>query len=218
MKNIAFLLHGTAKKADRLRNRIPEVFDGHFDYTLFSTERTGHTITLAKEAVDMGYTHIIIAGGDGSNNEMANGVISAFRSDKMPNAASGENLDLEGLSGIRVGLLPAGSGNDFAKTIGVGDDLQQLKQWIETDSHRMIDVGWVECEAPEGGRHDRYYMNITDTGMGGVVAQRLGTGWKWLGSDLRYAKAIVTTFLTYKKKGNQMFFRRFFLGRSGYEH
>jgi diacylglycerol kinase family enzyme len=69
---------------------------------------------------------------------------------------------------------------------------------VEEDSFKTIDLGLVEFQNKAGEKQIRYFINITDVGMGGVVAERLSRYSKWMGAYLTYQRAILTTLLSYK--------------------
>ena len=78
-----------------------EPLDG-VDFVL--TEGVGHAAALAKEAIEAGCDLIVAAGGDGTVNEVANGMMMA------------------GAEGVRLGIIPLGTGNDFAHALGIVGD------------------------------------------------------------------------------------------------
>ena len=59
--------------------------------------------------MEEGFTHFIAVGGDGTLNEIVNGLIEAFRTEN--------GYDWERISQIKIGILPSGSGNDFIKNL-----------------------------------------------------------------------------------------------------
>ena len=58
--------------------------------------------------------------------------------------------------------MPKGSGNDFSKTVGVNYDLQLLKQLIEADRYKEIDLGLAVYQNITGGTAKRYFINIRE--------------------------------------------------------
>ncbi|MCH8240748.1 MAG: hypothetical protein IIB62_12015 [Proteobacteria bacterium] len=99
---------------------------------------------------------------------------------------------------VTVGLLPYGTGNDFSKTIGMRNDIEQLAGLIENDQTQPVDIGEVQYKSHEGVTKTRYYINITDIGIGGLVVKTVNQSSKFLGPDLTYKKAILQAFFTYK--------------------
>ena len=185
MKQIAFILHGKIKNHDKIIAGLKTHFSEVGALTFLVTQRANHASELACTAVLNGATHIICMGGDGSLNEVINGIMSA----------SADNLN-----DIRIGLLPYGTGNDFARTMGITHKIESLKAWIKEDSYRLIDLGWAEYYDGNGQQLKRYFVNITDVGIGGAIAQRLANSSKFWGSTITYQKAILAALLTYKNQ------------------
>ncbi len=94
----------------------------NIDTKIVKTKKKGHASQLAKELAEQGFTHIASVGGDGTLNEMASALID------YPECV--------------VGLIPAGTGNDFAQIPGLSEHFEQ-KDWdvfFEANTH-PIDVG-----------------------------------------------------------------------------
>ena len=77
------------------------------DFDLVRTERPWHATELAAQAASAGFELIVAAGGDGTTNEVVNGLLAAAK---------------DGVAGT-LGIIPVGSGSDFANTVGVPADL-----------------------------------------------------------------------------------------------
>jgi YegS/Rv2252/BmrU family lipid kinase len=182
MKNLAFIIHGKVTHRDRLVNELKNIFKGDYTLQFLYTEHKDHSIELATHAVVNDATHVICVGGDGSLNEVANGIMQVRN----------EN--------VRMGALPNGTGNDFVKTMQVTNNINDLKKYIDADSYREIDLGLVQFMGIDGKTSQRYFINITDVGMGGVVAEKLSSASKWMGATVKYQKAILSTLLTYKNQ------------------
>ncbi len=179
MRKTCFVFHGKFKGSREVQ-RITETFSSGYEVSFLFTEHAGHAIDLARQAALQGNNYIIAAGGDGTNNEVANGIM------------------LSGVTGVKMGLLPYGTGNDFAKTLGLTNNHTILKELIEKESFRQIDLGEVAFKDEQGKDAMRYFINIADVGLGGHIARKIAGSTKWLGAFVTFQKAIVTTFLTYK--------------------
>lgn len=181
MKTVAFILHGKWSRHENLTLQLNTACSQVGYACSFSfSQHYRHAIELAKNAVLNGAAVVVSVGGDGLLNEVINGVLQA-KNDT-----------------VRVGVLPMGSGNDFAKTIGATIDCFQLLQWIKNDCHQTLDLGLAQFTSPEGNPTERYFNNITDVGMGGNIAQKLHSSNRWLGAFLTYQYHIITTLLGYK--------------------
>ncbi len=90
------------------------------------TERKGHASELARAAADQGYDRIISAGGDGTAHEIINGLVQESRSP------------------VTLGLIPIGSGNDYAYGLNLSDDPQLAIKKIFTGERRDIDLARLD--------------------------------------------------------------------------
>lgn len=159
---------------------------------MFPTSHSGHATQLAREALLNGNTIIACAGGDGSLNEVVNGMMQAFQ--------QGPSILKEQ---ARLLIIPRGTGNDFVKTIKSPFDVSDLLTLLRKDSYSLTDLGLARYTDTAGKEIERYFLNITDVGMGGEVAEKLSGYSKWMGSFLTYQRAILTTLITYRHRSVQ---------------
>lgn len=120
------------------------------DFDLVRTERVGHGIQLARAAALAGYQVIVAAGGDGTVNEVLNGLMEARKTSKNRPA---------------LGVLCTGRGNDFAPCVNIPGDLQSAFQVLKDDHRRIIDIGRVA-----GGKfpNGRYFANNVGVGFDAI--------------------------------------------------
>lgn len=155
MKHFVLILNPTAGKGHAAQ-RKPEIEaffnDNKLNYTTEVTEKPGHAIDLAKKYASQENTIIVAAGGDGTCNEIVNGMMLAKKDhpDLMPIMA----------------VLAIGRGNDFAFSVGVPTELgADLDQLIHGKTHPM-DVGEVKGgNYPQG----RYFGNGIGVGFDAIV-------------------------------------------------
>jgi diacylglycerol kinase (ATP) len=183
MKKIAFIIHAKAKQKQALIKDINLLFDlPDFETQVFETQHYQDAIILAQNAADKGFTHIIACGGDGTLNEVLNGIL------------------LSKNTGVKLGLIAKGSGNDFIKTIQSPATLVALRQAILQDSSLKIDIGKASFQSRENKPETRFFINITDVGLGGEIAQELFLSKKIFGPSLTYQYFIIKKLLTFKPK------------------
>lgn len=193
---LAFLINGTAKGLKTLTDNINNTFK-EFDPKIFTSEYAGHIVDLAKTAVARGYDNIIICGGDGTLNEGINGIIESF---KIGLGDTQDAYDWEKIAKIKIGVFPFGSGNDFSKTVNITKDISYLKNLINQQRSQLIDIGWVSYFKSEQNPAHRFFINITDVGMGGEAVLKLqNKKIPMLGPDFNYFWAITSTLATYEK-------------------
>lgn len=182
MKKIAFICHGKLKNLVSVENEVNTVFNSGYDYKFLITRHCDHGIELAQQSVANGAEYVICIGGDGSLNEVANGIMNS------------------GSENVKMGVLPKGTGNDFARGLGITFDIEALKKMIEVDTYRNIDLGLAQFINPKGQQSSRYYINITDIGIGGFIAQNLVNASKAFGPTITYQKALIKGLIKYRKQ------------------
>jgi YegS/Rv2252/BmrU family lipid kinase len=141
--------------------------------TLFS-EKPGQLGALAHEAALRGATLLVVVGGDGSVNEVANGVA--------------------GLEGVEVAVIPRGTGWDFVRTYGIPHELDGALEVALTGRSRRIDLGRVFFRAWDGSDGEAYFANVASAGMSGAIAQRANETTKALGGKVSYLWATLAVF------------------------
>jgi diacylglycerol kinase (ATP) len=127
------------------------------------SNKPGSAQRFTSAALRKGCDLIIAAGGDGTLNEVINGV--------------GENL-----GDARVGLLPLGTGNDFARSIGVPDDLDTAIDLIVHGETRAVDLVRVTSDEV------RYFVNVSAGGFSGLVDEKLTPEMKKTWGPLAYLR------------------------------
>ena len=157
-----------------LRARIP-AFD------LVFTERPGHATDIAREATAR-YDRIALVGGDGTLNEVVNGLIA----DDRPLRPD-----------LVLGIIPYGTGGDFVRTLGIPRDLDGAAERLATGTAREVDVGKVCYRRPDGSEGIRYFINEGEIGMGAAVCEVVNRSSKRWGGRLSYLRAILVTALRY---------------------
>ena len=109
---------GSGSHAEQIRSLAEE-----FGYDVEETEDAGDAVALTKAAISDGATVIGAAGGDGTLNEVLQGVDA-----------------LDAFEEVTVGVIPVGTGNDFAENVGISDAREAFRA-LETGERRRIDVG-----------------------------------------------------------------------------
>jgi diacylglycerol kinase (ATP) len=121
------------------------------DYEIISTEYPRHAIDLAEQAATNGFDYVISVGGDGTSNEVLNGLMQAWN---------------KGYRGAIMGIIGVGRGNDFAFGFSIPAGLEEGFKIIHKNQPRNMDVGLiVGGDFPEG----RYFGNGVGIGFDAVV-------------------------------------------------
>ncbi len=147
------------------------------------TREPGHATTLAREAVTAGYRTIVSVGGDGTLNEVVNGLIVDGRADPE----------------VKLGLIPVGTGSDFGRGIGLPRDPLQAALHLLQAQPCWFDVGQITCKLGEG-TNTRYFINVAGLGFDGAVCDRVNRSSKALGGTIPYLSSLLVTLFTYRNK------------------
>ncbi len=126
---------------------------------LFSVRFTGKkedAIAFATGGIETGFRKIITVGGDGTLNEVVNGVL---RNSTCP------ALD------ISLGLIPVGTGNDWGRMLGIPSDYEKAIKIIREEKKMLHDAGVVSFSG-ESGKIERYFINIAGLGFESAVVKR----------------------------------------------
>ncbi len=139
------------------------------EYEIVQTQHIGHATTLAKEAVGKGYDGIISVGGDGTILEIAEALQD-----------TDENL----------GVVPAGTGNDFRYAIGVPKETQGALDVIFAGNTKRIDIGVLNDE--------KCFLNIVGTGFDVDVIKNTNKVRRFITGSAAYYIGIVLSIFGYK--------------------
>ena len=106
------------------------------------------------------------------------------------------NEVVNGVAGTEaeIALLSSGTGEDFGRTHGIPDGLEDAVRTVLEGETRTIDIGRVECQ----GTADRYFANVGSVGMSGAVARRANAMSKALGGRVTFFYALTREFLAWQ--------------------
>ncbi|HTR33211.1 MAG TPA: diacylglycerol kinase family protein [Gaiellaceae bacterium] len=164
----------TGKRWPELAHRAERL--GLAGETRFS-ERPGHLIELAREAVDEGAGLVVAVGGDGTLNEVVNGV-------------AGRDVELA--------TIPLGTGMDFGRTYGIPTRFDDAVRVAVESAARTIDAGRARYRTWAGEEAERFFANVGSVGMSGAVAQRANGMSKALGGKATFFYALTAVFLEWE--------------------
>lgn len=114
------------------------------DYDLHYTNEPSEATDVAQMVIEAGFTHIVAMGGDGTVNEVANGIMAS----KTP---------------LPLAVIPVGTGNDFCRMLEIPADPMQAIDLLIEGRERRIDLGYVT--------QDRYFVNGLGIGIDAQVAR-----------------------------------------------
>jgi len=128
---------------------------------LFDCEFTtgaGHAMEIAREAAETGYRCLVVVGGDGTVNEVANGILCSTH--------AGNTI---------LGIISAGTACNVARSLGIPRDYASACSRLVGQGRALIDVGVVQYQS-QGKPLQRFFLNVADVGFGSATVD----SWKRL--------------------------------------
>ena len=157
----------------------------NFEYDFAFTERRGHATELARAAIDAGYDLIVAVGGDGTLNEVVNGMIADAKP-VNPNA--------------RLGVISSGTGSDFVRTANLPrDPVLAARHLAHATSSCALDIGEMTRRV-NGKDTRRYFANVAGMGFDAEVIERTERGGKRGSGTIPYYSALIATVFKYQNK------------------
>jgi diacylglycerol kinase (ATP) len=178
------LIVNPAAGGGRARSAVPAIermLTAHgLSFDTKHTERPWHAADLARQAAGDGIDVVVAVGGDGTTNEVLNGLMQA-------------KLAEEGSAAL--GVLCVGRGNDFAFSVGIPQRLEDGCECLSEDHRRMIDIGLAEGDQlPEG----RFFGNGVGVGFDAVVGFEAAKLKRLRGFPGYLVAALKTVFLYFR--------------------
>jgi YegS/Rv2252/BmrU family lipid kinase len=125
-------------------------------FDVIRTEQPGHGEELAHAALLQGRQHIAVAGGDGSVNEVVHGIMNAGLADTRD---------------VTLAVIPTGTGNDWARTLGITRRPAEIARVIAAGRTMLHDVGAIDFQDSGGPR--RWFINVAGAGYDAWVTEHV---------------------------------------------
>ena len=133
------------------------LLDEGFDFEDVITEYQGHAIEIVRQGVvEKGFRKVISVGGDGTNNEVINGI---FTQNAVPTTE------------ITMGTIPIGTGNDWVKTFDFPMEYQKIVKILKAGHVFAHDIGKVTYYN-NGNPKTRFFLNAAGTGLDEMVCKK----------------------------------------------
>lgn len=154
------------------------------------TKRADDARALAKEGAREGRRLIVACGGDGTINEVANGILES------------------GCVDVELGILPSGTGGDFRRTLRIPTRTADAARALREGRTRRIDVGRVSYLNHEGAEETRYFLGVASFGMSTQIIKHVKANdsrWfptaraSWFGGKISFAISTAQTTLSSTK-------------------
>jgi len=154
-----------------------------FDYSSVFTERKLHAMQMVPGLIQKGYRKIIVVGGDGTMNEVVNGIFD------QKNIAHTD---------ITLGMVSVGTGNDWGRTFNIPLDYKQAIEIIKKEKTLKQDAGFVTYKNGLG-KNSRYFANMAGLGFDGLIAQKTNAAKeKGKSNPIIYLACLVSSLFSYK--------------------
>ncbi len=150
---------------------------------VFETEGPGHARELVDRARDAGLECIAVVGGDGTLNEVCQSYLGP---DGQPRP------------GPDLALIPSGTGGDFRRTFELGGSVEEAVARLASSSPRPVDLGVLECVAPDGGKVVKAFVNVASFGLGGLTDRIVNRSPKFLGGKASFFLGAFRALLAYR--------------------
>ena len=171
--------NSTGKKWPQL-HRLLDHIGLSFDHDY--TEEAGHAIELAREAAGDGYRYLVAVGGDGTVNEVANGILH-----------SGEAGD------VSLGIISTGTASDFVRSAGIPSHYVGACSCLTSPQRYLIDVGIVEFKS-KGQTSRRFFVNAAGIGFDAAAVKTTEQLPKYFGGTIPYLLGLLRTLIGYRNK------------------
>jgi len=177
MIKVAIIINAYRKQSEQVNKLLQKCIKSvEMDTIVYKTQGQKDAINFAIECCENKMDVIIAVGGDGTVNEIVNGIM--IGDSHLP----------------KLAIIPNGTGNDFVRSMHLNCDLSQFYDAILNKEYQTVDVGQIEYEDKK-----RYFVNIGDVGFGGKVVQVLDKQRGYMGGKASYALAILKSFIGYRR-------------------
>lgn len=148
------------------------------------TEKKGQAIEFAGEALGAGFRKIISVGGDGTLNEVVNGIFSQ---------------DYCNTKEVTIGMIPVGTGNDWGRMFGIPLVYEGSVNVIKENKSLMHDIGVISYYSG-AEQHKRYFINIAGLGFEAMVVKKTNKQKdKGRSNNAIYFYNLLSSLISYKK-------------------
>lgn len=147
----------------------------------FVTEGPGEAAQLAQRACEDGAGLVVAVGGDGTVNEVVNGLMRASPERRAA-----------------LAVVPRGTGMDFARSFGISRDVGGAIAVAHDGALRTLDVGHAAYVAWDGSPREQYFAGFGSAGMSGAIARRANASSKALGGRVSFLWATLAVYARWK--------------------
>lgn len=153
------------------------------------TRRRGDATKSAVAAVREGRPLVVGLGGDGTLDEIVNGLM----------ASEGRRHGQDAAVLPALGVVGTGTGGDFGRSLGIEHELGAYLAALKGGGERTVDVGWASFQALDGRPVERHWINVLSAGLGGLVDRYTAAAPGFLGGRPAYAQATIRAIFTCRR-------------------
>ncbi|NMA04367.1 MAG: diacylglycerol kinase family lipid kinase [Clostridiales bacterium] len=157
---------GRARKTIPIIKKIME--DNNCSYKIKITEKAGDGQLFAREAKTGGYSTVVSVGGDGTLHEVINGMVGGRQ---------------------RLGIVPAGTGNDFARSLDIPLSIEDATENLLRGKTALIDLGKLNSE---------HFINFCSVGLDALIAEEANKIKKYFSSTYSYIIGVIKALSKFK--------------------
>lgn len=180
MTNTLFIINPYAGsgRAQQIWTSLQPTIQNRLNRYMAATTHSADEVEVClRQAVENGIQRVVSIGGDGTNHAIVNAIM-------QHNLTQPDNL-------LTFGMIPAGTGQDWARGAGIPLDSAKAAELILTTSPRPVDIGQVQFSDEK-----RYFLNISSAGISNDVVNRVDNvkrRYPWT-----FTKAVLTSFISYR--------------------
>lgn len=171
MLSYLFIVNPVAGKKNigKITSHIQEVMEkNNCTYEIKKTEKVGDAEVFAQEAKNKDYSTIVSVGGDGTLHEVVNGMLGGVK---------------------KLGVVPTGTGNDFARSLGIPMDIKQSIEVLVKRNFIKADIGRLNGNC---------FVNFCSIGLDALIAEEANKIKKYFSSTYAYIIGVVKGLARFK--------------------
>jgi diacylglycerol kinase family enzyme len=184
---------GSGRTGRDLPHFLAGIRDAVGEVDVARTGRRGDATALAAAAAGDRRPLVIGLGGDGTLDEIVNGMLGAPGG--RPAAGGGPDASLI----PALGIVGTGTGGDYGRSLGIPHELGAYFAALKGGADRAVDAGWARFPDLHGRQVERYWINVLSAGVGGLVDRYTAAAPGFLPGRLAYGQATVRAIVTCRR-------------------
>jgi diacylglycerol kinase (ATP) len=188
---------GSGRTGRDLPRFLAGIRDAVGEVDVAQTGRRGDATALAAAAARGRRPLVVGLGGDGTLDEIVNGMLGA-PGYRPATDAPGAAAEAAGLPVL--GIVGTGTGGDYGRSLGIPHELGAYFAALKGGADRAVDVGWARFTDLGGRPVERYWINVLSAGVGGLVDRYTAAAPAFLPGKLAYGQATLRAIFTCRRE------------------